>query len=331
MEADVNDQNRYRGNSPQRNQNEERGSSWNRQQESSLLDRGNSPRGRSGTGGELSSRSGFGDDFDDERSFREQDREYRGGSSGYGRSRDYQNESTGFGAQGSYYGDRDRDPSSGTFSGRSSSTNNRGSSGYGNSGYGSSGYGSSGYGSSGYGSSGYGGASSRAGAPDESGWSSPSQSSFGSREYRGGSDRGWNTNYQSSTSGASYAGRGPKGYTRSDERIREDVCERLSEDDQVDASDIEVRVTDRKVTLTGSVENRRMKHVAEDIAEAVSGVDDVDNQVTVRKPFLKDMADRISGNDADQHHANSGTKNSPASGTSSTTTSSTTQNASARS
>ena len=302
----MNDQNRYRGNSPQRNQNDERGSSWNRQQESSLLDRGNSPRGRSGTGGDLSSRSGFGDDFDDERSFREQDREYRGGSSGYGRNRDYQNESSGFGAQGSYYGDRDRDPSSGAFSGRSSSTYSRG---------------------GGYGSSGYGGASSRAGMGDESGWSSPSQSSLTSRQYRGGgSDRGWNTNYPSSTSGTGYAGRGPKGYTRSDERIREDVCERLSEDDLVDASDIEVRVSDRKVTLTGSVENRRMKHVAEDIAEAVSGVDDVDNQVTVRKPFLKDMADRISGNDADQHHANSGTKNSPASGTSGTS-----QNASARS
>jgi len=315
MEADVNDQNRYRGNSPQRNQNEERGSSWNRQQESSSLDRGSSARGRSGIGGDVSGRSGFGDDFDDERSFREQDREYRGGSSGYGRSRDYQNESSGFGAQGSYYGDRDRDASSGAFSGRSSSTNSRGN------------YGSSGYGGSSYGGSSYGGASSRAGMPDESGWSSPSQSSFGSREYRGGSDRGWNTNYQSSSLGASYAGRGPKGYIRSDERIREDVCERLSEDDQVDASDIEVRVTDRKVTLSGSVENRRMKHVAEDIAEAVSGVEDVDNQVTVRKPFLKDIADRISGNDADQHHANSGTKTtSPASGTSSTT-----QNAGSRS
>lgn len=92
----------------------------------------------------------------------------------------------------------------------------------------------------------------------------------------------------------------------------------MSENDDVDASDIEVQVADRKVTLSGSVENRRMKHIAEDIAEAVSGVDDVDNRITVRKPFLKDIADRVTGNEGEQHHANSGTKNSPASGISST-------------
>ena len=136
--------------------------------------------------------------------------------------------------------------------------------------------------------------------------------SYGSGSYRSGA-----------AAGASYSGRGPKGYTRSDERIREDVCERLSENDEVDASDIEVKVNDRKVTLTGTVETRRMKHIAEDLAEAVSGVDDVDNRVTVRKPFFKDIADRVTGNDSDQHYANSGTKNSPAAASSSTGTSTT--------
>jgi len=55
-----------------------------------------------------------------------------------------------------------------------------------------------------------------------------------------------------------------------------------------------------------------MKHIAEDIAEAVSGVDDVENQVSVRKAFLRDIADRVSGNDGEQHYSNSGTKNNPA-------------------
>src|SRR5687768_5171077 len=37
-----------------------------------------------------------------------------------------------------------------------------------------------------------------------------------------------------------YAGRGPKGYQRSDERIKEEVCDRLTADPDVDALEIEV-------------------------------------------------------------------------------------------
>lgn len=36
--------------------------------------------------------------------------------------------------------------------------------------------------------------------------------------------------YGEPTSSGGFAGRGPKGYQRSDDRIREDVCERLAED-----------------------------------------------------------------------------------------------------
>jgi len=114
---------------------------------------------------------------------------------------------------------------------------------------------------------------------------------------------------------ASYYGRGPKGYIRSDERIREDVCERLSDSDEVDASDIQVTVREREVTLEGSVETRRMKHLSEDIAAAVAGVEDVHNRVTVRKAFLKDVADRVLGNEPAGHHAQSGTKSTPATST----------------
>src|SRR5690606_23118505 len=69
-----------------------------------------------------------------------------------------------------------------------------------------------------------------------------------------------------------YVGRGPKGYRRSDERITEDVCDRLTDDPMVDASDITVQVRDGEVTLTGTVEDRRQKRRAEDIVEDVPGV-----------------------------------------------------------
>ena len=79
----------------------------------------------------------------------------------------------------------------------------------------------------------------------------------------------------------SYRGRGPKGYRRSDDRIREDVCERLWYDHDVDASDIEVSVNEATVVLSGSVRDRFEKRRAEDIVESVSGVRDVQNQIRI--------------------------------------------------
>ena len=69
-----------------------------------------------------------------------------------------------------------------------------------------------------------------------------------------------------------HRGRGPKNYTRSDDRIREDVNDRLSDDPFVDASNIEVQVSSCEVTLTGTVDSREAKRRAEDSAERVSGV-----------------------------------------------------------
>jgi hypothetical protein len=80
-------------------------------------------------------------------------------------------------------------------------------------------------------------------------------------------------------SGPSFAGRGPKSYRRSDERIREDVCEALTMHPEVDPSDLDVTVQDSVVTLKGTVHDRRSKRLAEDIAESVSGVADVQNEV----------------------------------------------------
>jgi osmotically-inducible protein OsmY len=87
-----------------------------------------------------------------------------------------------------------------------------------------------------------------------------------------------------------YAGRGPPGYRRSDERIREDVNERLTDDCRVDASDVEVSGDNGVVTLTGRVGSRNEKWRAEDVAESVSGVTDVSNQLRVGSsvPFTTD-------------------------------------------
>ena len=82
-----------------------------------------------------------------------------------------------------------------------------------------------------------------------------------------------------------FFGVGPKGYRRSDERIREDVSDRLMSHPDVDASEIEVRVANGVVTLEGIIENRHQKRIAEFLAEDVLGVNDVENHIKVRHGF----------------------------------------------
>jgi len=81
-----------------------------------------------------------------------------------------------------------------------------------------------------------------------------------------------------------HRGVGPKGYVRSDERIKEDVSERLMDDGHLDASDVEVSVQDAEVTLTGTVADRFAKRHAEDLAERASGVKHVQNNLRVAGP-----------------------------------------------
>jgi hypothetical protein len=79
-----------------------------------------------------------------------------------------------------------------------------------------------------------------------------------------------------------HRGKGPAGYQRSDERIRELVCESLTDDDQIDASRIDVKVENGEVTLTGSVDDRHAKRDAEDCACSIAGVRDVQNLLRVQ-------------------------------------------------
>jgi hypothetical protein len=79
-----------------------------------------------------------------------------------------------------------------------------------------------------------------------------------------------------------HRGRGPRNYRRPDERILEDVVERLTHHPWIDATDIQVSCTNGEVTLTGTVQNREMKWMAEDEAYCVWGVTDVQNQLRIR-------------------------------------------------
>jgi osmotically-inducible protein OsmY len=78
-------------------------------------------------------------------------------------------------------------------------------------------------------------------------------------------------------------GKGPKGYQRTDTRIEEEVCERLTRDPHVDASEIEISVRDGEVTLSGSVSDRQQKYRAEDIVEHVLGVKETHSRIRVQR------------------------------------------------
>lgn len=80
-----------------------------------------------------------------------------------------------------------------------------------------------------------------------------------------------------------FVGRGPKGYQRSDGRIREDVCDRLTDAPFLDASDVEVTVKDGEVTLSGTVPNREQKRRSEDLIDYVTGVREVHNNLRVSR------------------------------------------------
>ncbi len=133
---------------------------------------------------------------------------------------------------------------------------------------------------------------------EERTWAEP----YERREMGGPSERGWDAGQERgglSRSGRSgyyggatddtlrargpHTGHGPKGYQRADERIREDLCERLTEHGELDAREIEILVVNREVTLQGSVSSRSDKRLAEDLAEAVSGVGEVHNQLRVNQ------------------------------------------------
>ena len=145
------------------------------------------------------------------------------------------------------------------------------------------------------------------------GWSSQqSASGIGgmSQQRTGGSWERQGSGYGSSTFGMGSrrgARRGPKGYERSDERLKEDISERMYASDDYDCSDVTVEVSGGKVTLDGSVSDRYSKYMIEEMVDSIAGVKEVDNRL------------RVSRGDDDQHGSSG--RESSASGRSSTGTS----------
>ena len=78
-----------------------------------------------------------------------------------------------------------------------------------------------------------------------------------------------------------HRGKGPKGYERSQDRIKEDISDRLTDDDSIDASDIEINVNNGEVTLSGTVSDKQTKRRVEDMIESMSGVKSVQNNLRV--------------------------------------------------
>jgi hypothetical protein len=79
-----------------------------------------------------------------------------------------------------------------------------------------------------------------------------------------------------------FVGRGPRGYKRSEERIREEINERLTAHGLVDASDIDVQFKEGELTLVGFVDSREAKRAAEDAVDDVPGVREVHNHLRIR-------------------------------------------------
>ena len=148
----------------------------------------------------------------------------------------------------------------------------------------SGGFGDPGYNTSGFDSPDYGASRANPGSFNE-----PLTMHF-SREPLGS----YGPDFEGSANVGGYRGKGPRNFTRSDERIREMVCERLTDDDRIDASEIDLQVQEGRVVLTGTVPSREMKWMAEDVVEQVVGSEKIENRLrTTRTPTI-DLADRPS-------------------------------------
>ena len=144
----------------------------------------------------------------------------------------------------------------------------RGFSGYGYEASGSRGIQREGGQQSGYGQSGYG------------------QSNYEPGQYGGASSYG--------TPSGLHRGKGPKGYQRSDERLKEMICERLREDPDIDPSEVTITVQGGRVTLEGTVDSRHCKNAIEDVAEQF-GVQEVQNNLRVQRASQAGVTLRSAG------------------------------------
>jgi osmotically-inducible protein OsmY len=242
-----------------------RGEFGQSERESYGTNRGNSSDDRN--------RGGYGQSRDDRQRNRSSEQGQGYSSGGYGRSRYSGDEGPGFGSFNSNdFGGRDF---TGQGQGLDYSAGRSSSGSYGSGSYGGGSMGRSGGG--GYAGGGY-GSSSRGGNDrndrDDRGFFERAGDTVASWFGDDSSDRSRDDNHR---------GRGPANYKRSDERILEDACDRLTEDWGVNASNIQVTVQDGEVTLDGTVPSREQKRRAEDCVDDLSGVKHVQNNLRVQQ------------------------------------------------
>jgi hypothetical protein len=90
-----------------------------------------------------------------------------------------------------------------------------------------------------------------------------------------------------------HKGKGPRNYKRSDERIREDVSDRLADDPYVDASDIDIKVEDGNVILSGRVDHRASRRRAVELAESVRGVTNVESHLRTGQGMMENISHAV--------------------------------------
>lgn len=95
----------------------------------------------------------------------------------------------------------------------------------------------------------------------------------------GSSGTAWNWHINN---GEDYTGKGPKDWKLSDERLKERVCEVLYHSHDVDPSEMEIKVEDRVVYLSGKIRSKGMKNVAEDLIASIPGVEDVFTRLKIQ-------------------------------------------------
>jgi osmotically-inducible protein OsmY len=83
--------------------------------------------------------------------------------------------------------------------------------------------------------------------------------------------------------GGSPVGPGPQLHRRSDDKIRQEIWEMLTNNPDLDANDVELHVESGEVTLTGTVDSRDAKWLTEDLVTSVTGVREVNNRLRISR------------------------------------------------
>lgn len=115
-------------------------------------------------------------------------------------------------------------------------------------------------------------------------------------------DTGYAPDYDNRFGRGGFAGIAPKNYQRSDERIQEEVCDRLTMHPGIDPSNVEIKVAQGEVVLLGEVPTRRMKRMIEELAENIPGVRDINNQLQIAKQQQPGVSYEVSS----QHRTSNG-------------------------